>query len=117
MDRANVALIAEIALRQGNIFKLKDLQASLQLRTRIFYVGGLTGMGRYSYIRKQIENCRATLTQIEEQAGVSPEDEGLKELKQIFANRITSLEMIFKEEDRGTAAEHPPSGRRFRDAA
>jgi hypothetical protein len=62
-------------------------------------------MGQYSYIRQQIENYRTTLKQIEEQAGLSPEDEGLNELKQIFTNRITSLEMILGAEDRDTVRE------------
>lgn len=72
-------------------------------------------MGQYSYIRQQIENYRTTLKQIEEQAGVSPEDEGLNELKQIFTNRITSLEMILGAEDRGTVRESDSSD--FRNAA
>ena len=62
-------------------------------------------MRRYSYIRQQIENYRTTLKQIEEQAGISPDDEGLKELKQIFTNRITSLEMILKEDEAASATD------------
>jgi len=64
-------------------------------------------MSQYSYIRQQIENYRATLKQIEERAGVSPEDEGLIELKRIFMHRISSLETML-EEDRATVCGSDP---------
>ncbi len=72
-------------------------------------------MGRYSYIRQQIDNYRATLKEIEEKAGLSPEDEGLKELNRIFANRIASLEMILTENDRDICVASNRND--FRDAA
>ena len=74
-------------------------------------------MGRYSYIRQQIDNYRSTLKEIEEKAGVSPEDEGLKELNRIFANRIASLEMILMEDDRGAGAQETSRRTNLRDAA
>jgi len=76
-----------------------------------------TGMGRYSYIRQQIDNYRSTLKEIEEKAGVSPEDEGLKELNRIFANRIASLELILPEDDRGLHSRDASRRDDFRDAA
>lgn len=77
----------------------------------------LTGMGQYSYIRKQIESYRATLREIEERAGVLPDDEGLKELRQIFTNRITSLQMMMTEEARGTASPRVAKSNDFPNAA
>lgn len=74
-------------------------------------------MGQYSYIRQQIENYRETLKEIEERSGISPEDEGLHELKQIFTNRITSLEMILTDKENGTASEQVSSKRKYRNAA
>ena len=74
-------------------------------------------MRRYSYIRQQIDNYRATLKEIEAKAGVSPDDDGLKELNRIFANRIASLEMILMEDDRGAGAQETSSRNNLRDAA
>ena len=56
-------------------------------------------MGRYSYIRQQIEQFRASLKTVKAKSRLSPEDAGLRELEQIFTNRITSLEMLAADDD------------------
>lgn len=74
-------------------------------------------MSRYSYIKQQIENYRATLKQIEEKAGLSPEDEGLKELRLIFANRIASLETALSDRDHVNPSARGRGRHDYRDAA
>lgn len=73
-------------------------------------------MGHLSYIQQQIEHFRAALKVIEDQAQASPEDEGLRELKEIFTNRIWSLEMLAKDNDE-SAHEAIPESTRFHNAA
>ena len=66
-------------------------------------------MAHFSYIKDQIEQFRAALKVIEDQAETAPEDAGLRELKEIYINRISSLEMLVKEDDRAAEAVSGPS--------
>ena len=78
-------------------------------------MGDLLRMAHFSYIKDQIAHFRTALKVIEDHAEASPEDAGLRELKEIYTNRICSLEMIARENDE---THEPVSGLgRFNNAA